>query len=418
MTARAGSNRGQSAPSRRSVLALDGLNFFLADVRTGVGPFLAVYLSSALHWDAARIGVALSAMSIGSLIAQTPAGALIDGTTSKRAIVLVGAILVGLSCEWMAFTQSFPLIVGLQAVAGIAADIFPPALAALTLGLVGRGALSQRIGRNEAFNHGGNVVAAVLAGVLATYLLETAVFHLTFVLAMASVLCVLLIKPHEIDHRLARGGDDADGQPSSLRDLLRDRRLLYFTLAVTLFHFANAAMLPQVGQELAEGKQGAPLYMAACVVVAQLVMIPTALLAGRLAATVGRKPVFLVGFAVLPLRGVLYTLTDNQYWLIAIQLLDGIGAGIFGVVSVLLVADLTRGTGRFNLTQGMLATAVGIGASLSNVVTGFVVTAGGYNAGFLTLAAVALTALAVFYFLVPETAPGETESASTSPRSG
>lgn len=418
MTARAGSNRGQSAPSRRSVLALDGLNFFLADVRTGVGPFLAVYLSSALHWDAARIGVALSAMSIGSLIAQTPAGALIDGTTGKRAIVLVGAILVGLSCEWMAFTQSFPLIVGLQAVAGIAADIFPPALAALTLGLVGRGALSQRIGRNEAFNHGGNVVAAVLAGVLATYLLETAVFHLTFVLAMASVLCVLLIKPHEIDHRLARGGDDADGQPSSLRDLLRDRRLLYFTLAVTFFHFANAAMLPQVGQELAEGKQGAPLYMAACVVVAQLVMIPTALLAGRLAATVGRKPVFLVGFAVLPLRGVLYTLTDNQYWLIAIQLLDGIGAGIFGVVSVLLVADLTRGTGRFNLTQGMLATAVGIGASLSNVVTGFVVTAGGYNAGFLTLAAVALTALAVFYFLVPETAPGETESASTSPRSG
>ncbi len=418
MTARAGSNRGQSAPGRRSVLALDGLNFFLADVRTGVGPFLAVYLSAALHWDAARIGVALSAMSIGSLIAQTPAGALIDRTTSKRAIVLVAAILVGVSCEWIAFTQSFPLIVGLQAVAGIAADIFPPALAALTLGLVGRGALSQRIGRNEAFNHGGNVVAAVLAGVLATYLLQTAVFHLTFVLAMASVLCVLLIKPEEIDHRLARGGDDADGRPSSLRDLLRDRRLLYFTLAVTLFHFANAAMLPQVGQELAEGKQGAPLYMAACVVVAQLVMIPTALLAGRLAATVGRKPVFLVGFAVLPLRGVLYTLTDNQYWLIAIQLLDGIGAGIFGVVSVLLVADLTRGTGRFNLTQGMLATAVGIGASLSNVVTGFVVTAGGYNAGFLTLAAVALTALAVFYFLVPETAPGETESASTNPRSG
>lgn len=407
MTARPGSSRGTSVPSRRSVLALDGLNFFLADVRTGVGPFLAVYLASALHWDAARIGVALSAMSIGSLIAQTPAGALIDRTTSKRAILILAAILVGVSCEWMAFTQSFPLIVGLQAVAGIAADIFPPALAALTLGLVGRGKMSQRIGRNEAFNHGGNVVAAVLAGVLATYVLQTSVFHLTFVLAFASILCAMLIRPQEIDHRLARGADDTDGPPSRLRDLLRDRSLLYFTLAVTLFHFANAAMLPQIGQELAEGKQGAPLYMAACVVVAQLVMIPTALVAGRVAATWGRKPVFLIGFAVLPVRGVLYTLTDNQYWLIAIQVLDGIGAGIFGVVSVLVVADLTRGTGRFNLTQGMLATAVGIGASLSNVVTGFIVAAGGYNAGFLTLAAVALVALAVFYFLVPESKPGE-----------
>ncbi len=162
-------------------------------------------------------------------------------------------------------------------------------------------------------------------------------------------------------------------------------------------------MLPAIGQELGQNKPAAPMYMAACIVVAQLVMIPTALMAGKLAASWGRKPVFLIGFAVLPIRGVLYTLTDNQYLLVAIQALDGIGAGIFGVVSVLVIADLTRGTGRFNVTQGAVATALGIGASLSNVVVGFIIAATGYNTAFLTLAGIALVALLVFYFLVPET---------------
>ena len=185
--------------------------------------------------------------------------------------------------------------------------------------------------------------------------------------------------------------------------MLRDRRLLAFSVAVALFHFANAAMLPAIGQELGQNKPAAPMYMAACIVVAQLVMIPTALMAGKLAASWGRKPVFLIGFAVLPIRGVLYTLTDNQYLLVAIQALDGIGAGIFGVVSVLVIADLTRGTGRFNVTQGAVATALGIGASLSNVVVGFIIAATGYNTAFLTLAGIALVALLVFYFLVPET---------------
>ena len=188
--------------------------------------------------------------------------------------------------------------------------------------------------------------------------------------------------------------------------LLSDRRILTFAIAVVLFHFANAAMLPLVGQLLDQGGKGkgvdGTVYMSACIIVAQLVMVPSANLAGRLAEG-GRKRVFLIGFAVLPIRGVPYTLSHNPFFLVFVQILDGVAGGIFGVLSVLMVADLTKGTGRFNVTQGMLATSIGIGAGLSNLIAGFVVQKAGYNVGFLMLAAIAVVALGVFWFLVSET---------------
>jgi len=167
-------------------------------------------------------------------------------------------------------------------------------------------------------------------------------------------------------------------------------------------------MLPLVGQKLTVGmSRGVSVLMSACIIAAQLVMVPVALLASRYAESWGRKPVFLVGLAVLPVRGLLYTLTVDPYLLVGIQLLDGIGAGIFGVVSVLVVADLTRGTGRFNLTQGALATGTGIGAALSNVLAGFVVKAAGFDAGFLTLAAIAGAGLLFYVAAMPETRASE-----------
>ncbi len=181
-------------PSRASLRALDWLNFTLADVRTGVGPFLAIYLVSVLHWDPARIGFAMSAMTVGSLIAQTPAGALIDRIFHKRYIVVAAAIAVSLSCLVLAATTDFYVIVGAQAIAGVAADIFLPAVAALSLGLVGRRQFAQRTGRNEAFNHAGNVFAAILAGVIGSYVLQKGVFYLTIFLAIGSIVAVLLIR--------------------------------------------------------------------------------------------------------------------------------------------------------------------------------------------------------------------------------
>src|SRR5262249_9171385 len=187
---------------------------------------------------------------------------------------------------------------------------------------------------------------------------------------------VLLIREEDIDHLQARGARTAHGEAhiSGLREILASRPLAIFALAAVLFHCANAAMLPLLGQRLSVGHdRDASLYMSACIIIAQCTMIPVALWAGRLANTHGRKPIFLLGFCVLPVRGVLYTLSDNPAVLVAMQLLDGLGAGIFGVLSVLVVADLTRGTGRFNITNGAISTATGIGAALSNALSGVMV---------------------------------------------
>ncbi len=372
-----------------------------------MGPFLGTFLRERQHWDAGRVGIALAASQIGTVLAQTPAGALVDRITWKRLAVALAAVVVALGCVWLYLMPTLPVVVIAQTMIGAAAAIFPPAVAALTLGLVGRAALARRTGRNEALNHGGNVVAAVLMGGLAYLVGYGAMFFLVAGVAAASALAVLLIREGDIDHDLARGADDGAEQEREvvgITELFKDRRIAIFVVAVVLFHLANAAMLPLVGQKSSDGlKEGAAVLMSACIIAAQAVMVPVALIASRLAVSWGRKPVFLIGFGVLPIRGLLYCVSVNPYYLVGVQLLDGIGAGIFGVVSVLVVADLTKGTGRFNFTQGVLATATGVGAGLSNLLAGFVVKAAGFNAGFVTLAALAAAA-AVFYALaMPET---------------
>jgi MFS family permease len=394
-------------PSPKSLACLDALNFFLADVRDGLGPYLAIYLTSQRHWDPSQVGVAMAAMLVGTIITQSPAGAMIDRVRWKRAAVAGAAALVSAGCLAMILFPGYYVVVGSQALIGAAASVFPPAIAALTLGIVGHRMMARRTGRNEAFNHLGNVGAAVLAGAAGYLMGYWSIFCLVALMAALSAATVLILPESEIDHDRARGatGDDDEGpQVESVLELFQDRRILTFTACAVMFHFANAAMLPLVGQKVTQGMdRGTAVLMSACIITAQLVMIPIALAASRLAETWGRKPVFLIGFAVLPIRGLLYTLTANPYLLVGIQLLDGIGAGIFGVVSILVVADLTRGTGRFNLTQGVLATATAIGAALSNVACGYIVKAAGFDAGFGTLAAIAVGGLILYAWAMPET---------------
>lgn len=393
-------------PSARSVLGLDALNFFLADVRDGLGPYLAIYLTSRQRWDPSKVGMAMAAMLVGTIATQSFAGALVDRVRWKRAAVAIAAGLVAAGCLAMILVPSFPVVVASQALIGAAASIFPPALAALTLGIVGHARLAARTGRNEAYNHLGNVGAAIAAGAAGYLLGYWSIFVLVAVMATLAGAVAVGLPEDEIDHARARGAAEGDvgAAAGSIVDLLRDRRLLVFTACAVMFHFANAAMLPLVGQKVTRGMdRGTAVLMSACIITAQLVMIPTALAASRFAEAWGRKPVFLIGFAVLPIRGLLYTTTTNPYALVAIQILDGVGAGIFGVVSVLVVADLTRGTGRFNLTLGVVATATALGAALSNAVSGYVVKAGGFDAGFVMLAASAVAGLALFAMGTSET---------------
>jgi MFS family permease len=395
----------KAAPALRSLRGLDALNFFLADAREGIGPFLAVFLAATLHWNPAQVGLAIALGGIAGVIAQTPMGALVDHVRERRLLIVVASGVIALGSLATVLIGTRTAIFGSQIAMNIAAAVYPPAVAAIALGLVGYREMDRRTGRNGTFDHAGNVAGALLAGWLGSAFGLNAIFYFAVVMSIANSFAVLAIRQSDIDNDLARGAVNGDApRIASASELLRDPNLAIFALAVVLFHFANAAMLPLVGQFLAVGKtQGAPLDMAACIIVAQLVMTPVALLAGRLAHTWGRKPVFLIGFIALAIRGALYTLSHDPRYLLAVQALDGIGAGIFGVVSVIVIADLTRGTGRFNLAQGAIATATGIGAALSNALTGILVKNFGYNAGFLFLAAIAAVALVFFALAMPET---------------
>jgi MFS family permease len=395
---------------RRLACALDLLNFSLADVRDGLGPYLAIYLLVTHHWDQASIGFVMGVGGIAAIVTQTPMGALVDRTTAKRALVITGALAVTVGALAMPLFPGFYSISVLQAVTGVAGSVFAPALAAITLGVVGPRVFARRVGRNESFNHAGNATAAAVTGGLAYFFGPAVVFWVLAAMAVLSVVATLRIPAEAIDHDVARGMDHAAGQPhpqpSRLRVLLQNRRLVIFAVTMVAFHLANAAMLPLVGQVLAlQNRDVGTALMAACVAAAQAVMVPVAYFAGTKADSWGRKPIFLVAFAVLTVRGVLYTLWHNSYWLVGVQLLDGVGAGIFGALFPLVVQDVTHGTGRFNVSLGAVTAVWGVGAALSNVVAGAIVVAAGYDAAFLSLGAVAAAGFMLYLAAMPETGP-------------
>jgi MFS family permease len=409
-----GNDEAPKSPSSRSLRGLDGLNFLMADVRDGLGPFLSVYLKGSQHWGSGNIGLVMAASGIAAAICQIPAGLLVDAVRVKRLLIAISGLLVGTGCLLIAFFPKLPTVLAAQITLGAASAIIPPCLAALSLGIVGHRLLPARVSRNEGFNHAGNFVAAVLAGGLGQYVGVIWLFYLICGFAVASALVVLLIKPKEIDHELARGTENAlDGeerhQPVALVELRKRRDLKIFIISVILFHFGNAAMLPLAGQVIAKVHPGMDVVaLSACIIAAQLVMVAVAATVGHaMRKGVGRKKIFLVALAVLPVRGVLFATTSSPYAVVAIQLLDGVAAGIFGVIAVVIASDLMRGTGRFNLAQGLVALAVGIGAAMSNVTGGYVVEKFGFITGFLTLAAISALALLFFAVFMPETRPDE-----------
>jgi MFS family permease len=396
------------------------LNFFLADVQTGIGPFLAIYLAE-YGWDEQRVGIALTVGGIAGILTQTPAGALVDRLRSKRALITAGIVALAAGALLIALVPTFWSVMSAQVLIGGTSSIFGPAICAVSLGIVGHRLFDRRQGRNQAFNSAGNVVAAVSMGLLGYFISNRSIFVFVMVSTVPTILALLMIRPDEIDYELSRGANegDEDATPVRAHALFKDRPLLIFLVCAVMFHFANAAMLPLLGEMLAKGQgRSSMMFMSACVVTTQFVITLLASWSGRKAGAWGRKPLLLLAFGVLPVRAVLYTLTTNTGALVAIQVLDGVGAGIFGVVSVLVIADLTRGTGRFNLTLGAISTAVGIGASLSQVIAGSIVHHFGSNVGFLFLGTVASVALGILYFFMPETRDRATRIGRLNDRAG
>ena len=410
-------SRGAAPGPPSSGRTLDTLNFFLADVRDGLGPYLAIYLLAvrgpAHGWNEATVGLILTIAGIVGLVAQTPAGSLIDRTRNKPRIVMAAALLVTLSSISLPVVSGFTAVAITQSVAAIAGAVFAPAISAITLGLVGPKLFARRVGRNEAFNHAGNAVSAALAGALAWKFGPVVVFWLMGALTVASIVSASRIRNGDIDNAVARGLDcepDQDcEEPSGWRTLVENRPLMIFAAIAFLFHLANAAMLTSVSQLLAKtvGKDQATSLTAACIVAAQLVMVPVAIFVGRHTERFGTKPIFLVAFAFLAARGAFYTLSNDPWWLVGVQALDGIGAGIFGALFPVVIADLTRGTGRFNVSQGAVATTQGLGAALSASLAGSIIVWAGYAAGFLTLAAIASAGFVLYLVAMPETKRGD-----------
>ncbi len=403
--------------------SLDAINFLLADVRGALGPYLNVFLVTQRHWSQSEVGLVTMIGGLLGLAVQTPIGGAIDETRAKRGAIVLALAVLGIGAVIIFAWPSFWPVVIANSLMAIVGDVFGPAVAALTLGLYARKQLARRMGRNSAFDHAGNVAIAVVAAAVGYAFSQRAVFLLVPIFAVLAGIAVLSIPAEAIDLARAR---DLDQQPDATRRsadptgygiLFRSRPLLIFGLCVMLFHLANAALLPLVGQKLAAAfPKEATAMMSACIVAAQAIMLPIALLVGRTADSWGRKPLFLAGFAILPVRAVLYTFSDNSFWLIGVQLLDGVGAGVFGALTPLVIADIMRGTGRYNLALGAIATMQGIGASLSGLAAGVIVDHFGYSATFLTLGAAALVAVIVFAIWMPETAEQETATSQSGVR--
>lgn len=387
---------------------LDILNVLLSDVRYGLGAYLGVYLLGEHRWDEASIGLALSLGGFAGLLSATPMGALVDAVRGKRWLIAFASLVVTGTCLAIPLAPQFGPVVAAGVVGSVMGTLFAPAVSSLSLGIVGPARFPARAGRNEAMFHAGNAACNVAVLSLSFALGPGVVFWVLALSALASVAAVLAIPERAIDHSVARGlrpGAETRGeQPSSLAALLSSRPLMIFAVCGALFHLANGAMLGLVGQKLARLVPGQGITLtAACAIAAQVVMVPTAALAGSRADRWGRKPLFLAAFVALALRGALYTLSDDPAWLIGVQLLDGIGAGLTGALFPVIVADLTRGSGHFAAAQAGVGTAQGIGGTISAMLAGELVVHAGYGTAFLALAAIAALGGVLFWILMPET---------------
>ena len=393
-------------PSRRSLRGLDWFVFFVADVQTGFGPFVSVYLT-AQHWTQIDIGLVLSAAGFVSLIGQMPGGAAVDAARSERFIAGLSIAAICISALSYAAWPIFPVVLGGSVLHALASCILGPAMAAISLGLVGHAAIGERFGRNARFASVGNGLAAAAMGACGYFISARAVFFVTVMLLVPALIALRAISESEIDAERAHGAPPhrkPDKPPIRPGALMHNKPLLIFAGCLLLFHLANSAMLPLVGSAVTmRSAHWATVIIAACIVVPQLVVAALSPWVGRRAETWGRRPLLLIGFAALPIRGLLFAGVTSPSLLLAVQLLDGLTAAVFAVMVPLVVADLTRGTGHFNLGQGILGTATGIGASLSATLAGYVTDRFGSSAAFAGLAAIAFIGLITLWRLMPET---------------
>ncbi|MGO8911541.1 MAG: MFS transporter [Bradyrhizobium sp.] len=394
------------APSRESLRGLDWFIFFLADVQTGFGPFIAVYLTTQ-KWTQAEIGFVLSIGGVVALIGQMPGGAIVDFARSERLVASLAVATIGASALAYAAWPILPVVLTAATLHAAASCVLGPAIAAISLGLVGPLGIGERFGRNARFAALGNGTAAAVMGTCGYLLSSRSVFLVTAALAIPTLLSLARIHEREIDAARAHGAvprESRDARSTSVVGLVRQPALLVFAGSILLLQLANGAMLPlMAGVVTTRSSQWAPVLIAACIIVPQAIVALTSPSVGRKAQQWGRRPLLLMGFAALAIRGVMFATVSDPYLLVAVQVFDGITAAVLSVMVPLIVADVAFGSGHFNLAQGIVGTATGIGASLSTVLAGYVSDKFGSSIAFTGLAGIAAAGLATIWLAMPET---------------
>jgi MFS family permease len=401
-------NEPSAGPTRRSARGLDWFVFFVADIQTGFGPFVAAYLTEQ-KWTQIDIGLVLTVAGVVALAGQAPGGALVDAARSERLVAGLSVAAIAISALGFAISPIFVAVLAAAVVHAAASCVLGPAIAAISLGLVGHEGIGERLGRNARFASIGNGVAAAAMGACGHFLSMRAVFFVTTAFLGPALLMLRHISPREIDPERAHGGprDRPAGKPApEILGLVRKRPLVIFGACLILFHLGNAAMLPFMASVLTmRSSQWAPLMIAASIVGPQLVVAIFSPWVGQKAQVWGRRPLLLAAFAALPLRGIFFAMITNPYALVAVQLLDGVTAAVFAVLVPLVIADVTRGTGHFNLGQGIIGAMIGVGASVSPTYAGYLSDHFSSPVAFLGLTAVAMLGAAAAWALMPETRP-------------
>jgi MFS family permease len=402
-------NKDRARPvSARSRRGLDWFVFFVADIQTGFGPFVAVFLTTQ-KWTQVDIGLVLTVSGLVSLIGQVPFGAVVDAARSPRTIAVVALAVIGVSAFAFAAWPIFPVVLASRVVHAAASCMLGLALVSISLGLTGEGGVSERLGRNAAFASAGTGIAAAIMGACGYYLSSRTVFFLAGALVLPALFALSRIRADEI----GPATDAARGAPASpkalaigLGEIVRSRSLVVFALCVALFHLANAAMLPLAASMLTlRSSETATIMVAAAIVVPQFTVTLLSPWVGRMAHRWGRRPFLLFGFGALFIRGFLFAITSEPQALVIIQVLDGVSAAALGVLVPLTIVDLTREHGHFNLAQGVIGCAMGVGAAISTTLTGYISDNFGSHVAFNTLAALAAIGLVAVALAMPETKP-------------
>jgi len=396
---------------------LEAVNFFMADMQAGVGPFLGVFLSQ--HgWRTGAIGTVMTLGGVAGVLVTAPAGAMVDQTRRKRTYVIVSGLFTVLASALIWLSQGFWTIAASQVATAIAGAAIGPAVVGMTLGIVRQRGFNKQNGRNQAFNHAGNMVGAGLSGLFGWKFGLVAVFWLAAVFALLSVISVLCIPRRLIDDQAARGLDEGaqTGPAKGFGVLFESKPLLALAVCLALFHLGNGGLLPLYGLAVVQAHQGDPAgTVALTIVVAQAVMVLASVVAMQLAQARGYWLVILITFMVLPIRGLVAASIIKGWGVYPVQVLDGIGAGLQSVAVPGLVARVLAGTGRVNVGQGAVLTVQGVGASLSPALGGWIAQGFGYPLAFLIMGALSLGSLAIWLGFSSTVRPACAQSSSPEP---